>query len=200
MSIAPPKPSVLDYRALRPLTVADVDRLAETGAFHPDERLELIQGVLVPMTAPGPQHSAVAAYINMLLTEIARQERTVVVPAGGFEADDVNLLSPDLLLMRPGAMSFGERPKPKDVLLLVEISKSSLDLDMKAKAEVYAAAGVPEYWVVDVVQQRVFQHTQPKPDGTYDVIRMFSRGESVACTTLPNHTFPVETMFGPAAS
>lgn len=144
----------------RPLSTDEYLRMAEDGYFR-GERLELIEGEILRMSPTGSRHYWI---VKFLMGELARgldePERISVqatLPLGGRTTVD-----PDLFLVRKG--EHGHRDPltgPADVLLVVEVSDSSLRYDRKVKARLYAKAGIPEYWVVDVERQVVIVHLGP---------------------------------------
>jgi Uma2 family endonuclease len=145
---------------LRPLRRAEYDQLVDQGAFD-DEKLELIEGSLVEMSPEGTDHAWV---IQKLTTLFARSLPThlalrVTAPWAASERSEPE---PDLAVV-PAANY--RRDHPATARLLVEVSRSSRRKDLGVKARVYAAAGVPEYWVVDLAREVVVRHTQPAPAG-----------------------------------
>ncbi len=85
-------------------------------------------------------------------------------------------------------------PQPSDVRLVVEISDSTLGFDLKVKAPLYARAGIPEYWVVDIAGKRVIVHRDPS-GGAYTSVEAYSEQESVQPLAAPGHAFPVSSAF-----
>ena len=96
---------------------------------------------------------------------------------------------PDLMLI-PSARSSRMVPVPTDVLLVVEVSDSTIGLDRRIKVPVYAEAGIPELWLVDVGRERVIQHREPA-EGKYAVITEVNRGDHVHATVSPTLTITV---------
>ena len=92
---------------------------------------------------------------------------------------------PDVVLLRPRADFYASaHPGPADVLLLVEVADSSIDFDRDVKAYVYAQSGVPEYWLVDLTEDRVVRYTLPA-EGAYQLIEPLSPDARVAPGRLP---------------
>ena len=152
--------SSTDVRHIRPLRRAEYDLLVERGCFV-DERVELIEGGLVAMSPASERHDFVVAKLSNLL---ARQldDTYDVRTQSGFAASDISQPEPDVAVVE-AARSDGQRPR--QAYLIVEVALSSLAFDRQAKGRLYAAAGVPEYWVVDVEARRVEVYTEPSDDG-----------------------------------
>jgi Uma2 family endonuclease len=103
---------------------------------------------------------------------------------------------PDLVLLRPQADFYASRiPSAADVLLIIEVAESSLDYDREVKAELYAGAGVPEYWLADLNSRQLACYSEPV-DGSYRTLRHRSPGESVAPVLLPTCPIAVGDLLG----
>jgi len=143
------------------LTVHDYYRMAEVGLLSPDDRTELIEGEIVDMPPIGSEH----AFGVTLLTE--RLLRAVGDSAVVRVQQPVRFMprsepQPDFALVRRTADAYRHaHPVAKDVLLLIEVSESTLRYDLEVKARLYATHGIPEYWVVDLVNRRIVRHRAP---------------------------------------
>jgi Uma2 family endonuclease len=143
------------------LTVHDYYRMAEVGLLSPDDRTELIEGEIVDMPPIGSEH----AFGVTLLTE--RLLRAVGDSAVVRVQQPVRFMprsepQPDFALVRRTADAYRHaHPVAKDVLLLIEVSESTLRYDLEVKARLYATHGIPEYWVVDLVNRRIVRHRTP---------------------------------------
>jgi len=178
------------------VTLDEYHRMAEDGVFPPEARLELIRGEIVEMSPIGDGHSSSARRFNRYFS--ARLSAYALVDVG-----DPILLQrqesepqPDLTLLRlrDDFYSTGT-PTPKDVLLVVEVADSSLSYDRKVKMLLYAEAGIPESWLVDVNSKTLFVYRRPSPEGYQDV-RAYRRGESVSPEAFPDVQFTVDEMLG----
>lgn len=87
------------------------------------------------------------------------------------------------------------RPTPDRVLLLIEVMDSSRDHDRIVKLPLYAAAGIPEVWLVDLVADVIERYTGPR-DGRYHRMALFARGDTLTATTLPALAIAVDDVLG----
>jgi Uma2 family endonuclease len=156
----------LGEEVLRPLRRAEYDQLVALGVFD-DEPVELLEGVLVEMSPEGPPHGGVVEYLNRLLARGLPEHLSVRV-AAPYAASDISEPEPDLAIVE---FRYPRSEHPDRSLLLIEVANSSRRKDLGVKARVYARAGVPAYWVVDVAEQVVHVHTEPGPDGYASVTR-----------------------------
>ena len=146
------------------LTVDDYYRMAEVGLLHPDDRTELIEGEIIDMPPIGDRHAAVVRLLN-----------TRLVRAVGDAAEVSSQLpvrlslrsepQPDFAVVKAKRGGYRKHPQPRDVLLLSEVSDSTLRYDLGKRASLYAAHGIPEYWVFDLQRDRVWRHCDPNNRG-----------------------------------
>lgn len=93
----------------------------------------------------------------------------------------------------------GRAPVPADALLVIEVSQSTLAFDREEKLQAYARAGVPEYWIVDLVHERLLAYAQPERNG-YASQRIAGRGERVAPSAFPDASIAVSDILQPSSS
>ena len=99
---------------------------------------------------------------------------------------------PDLVLLRPQADFYASRiPSAADVLLIIEVAESSLDYDREVKAELYAGAGVPEYWLADIKSGTLFAYSQIET-GKYRVVRQLHRSDLQAPVLIADCPLPID--------
>lgn len=165
--------------ALRPrhrLTVDDFDALIASGRLA-DARVELIDGDLVDMNAQGPVHASLTVWLHRLL-EAAYGPGYHVRDHSPLRATQHDQPEPDLALVRGAAQKQAPHPTGGDVVLVIEVSVSSVPED-RAKAAVYARGGVAEYWLVDPEGGQVEVHRGPQPDGSYRSKQTYAPGEII---------------------
>lgn len=176
------------------LTVKDYHRLGEAGILGEDDRVELLEGQLVDMSPIGPRHAlAIDALAELLITAVAR--RASVRVQNPVVLDDESEPQPDLaVVQRPWRGYPEQHPPPDDVLLLIEVADSSLDTDKGAKLELYARAGIREFWIVDLTTDCVIVHRMPN-GGRYDLITRVESSAALDVQALPDVTFPAASLF-----
>lgn len=170
------------------LTTDQYERMAEQGILRPEDRVELIQGDLVKIAAIGSRHAACVRKLDALLSTVDAQ-RSVQQP---LRLDDRSEPEPDfaLLLEKPDFYASGH-PIAEDVLLLVEVSDTSLAFDREIKIPLYARAGIREVWVVDLSDRVIVIHRQPGAGG-YETIRRLAPGARISPLAFPNLEIPVD--------
>jgi len=148
----------------------DVDayyKMAEAGILTDPRRVELIDGEIFDMAAIGSPHAAITNRLVRLFSRAAADGLTLVSVQNPLRLDGYNEPQPDFMLLRSRADDYhASHPNAADVLLLVEVSESSLAYDRGAKLELYAKFGVPEVWIVDLSGGAVEVYRKPK-EGAY---------------------------------
>jgi Uma2 family endonuclease len=159
---------------VRPLRRVEYERLVAEGAFD-DERVELLGGVIVEMSPRDPRHDFAIERLTALLVPLA-VGRASLRPQLSFVASDDSVPVPDLALVPIADYSAAH---PTRALLVIEVSNASLRKDRSIKAEIYARAGVPEYWVVDLAGRCVEVSTEPA-DSAYAKVETARPGDKLA--------------------
>jgi Uma2 family endonuclease len=146
--------------------VDDYYRMAAAGILSPKDRVELIEGEIVDMAPIGSEHGGTTDCLTSLVARTLADGRVQVRVQGPLRLDRHNEPQPDLMLLRPRSDFYRSgHPTATDVLLLVEVADSSLAFDRGPKLALYARHGVPEVWVVDLVNQAVEICRAPDPEG-----------------------------------
>ncbi len=175
----------------RRFTVEEYYRMAEAGILSEDDRVELIDGEVVPMPAIGSRHAACVSRLNRLLSGQTAGQAILRVQ------DPVRLGTdsepqPDLALLRPREDFYASgHPGPGDTLLVIEVAESSAEYDQTIKVPLYARAGITEVWLVDLGLEIVEVRRGPSARG-YRVVRKASRGDLLSVEALPGVTVPVD--------
>ena len=172
------QPDILSRHAIpwHRLTVQDYHRLGEAGVLGEDDRVELLEGLLVDMAPIGPRHALVTDLLTELLV-MAFAGRARVRVKNPVVLNDISEPQPDFAVVRryePGAPL--AHPVPQDTFLLVEVSDSSLAFDRGFKLEIYAKAGIREVWIVDLTTNGVLVHRRPSGGSYQSVIRVEGAG------------------------
>jgi Uma2 family endonuclease len=142
-------------------TLEEFERMGELGLLKEEDRIELIGGELVPMSPKGNRHEIVRSAIHQWLRRHLPDDVDYHVEPGWRAAG--NYCEPDFLVGPSGCSPTAVRPS--DVLLLIEVAHWSLKFDTTIKAEMYAALGVPEYWVVNAKTLSTRVHREPSRRG-----------------------------------
>jgi Uma2 family endonuclease len=178
----------------RLFTVEEYHRMAEAGIFHPDERVELIEGEIVQMSPISPRHAGCVINVNRLFV-VRLGERAVVSPQNPVVIQPRSEPQPDLLLLRPRAVSYSrEHPAPEDVLLAVEVADTTARYDRLVKSRLYARAGIPEFWLLLAMDGTVEVYRTPGADG-YAGLTSHGPGQTVAPLPFPEIDFTVAGFF-----
>jgi len=184
---------VLETVAQRRFTVGEYHRMAETGILSPDERVELIRGVIHQMSPKNRAH-VVAANLVFGLFRDALRGRASVYKEDPLRVDGLSSEpEPDVMVCsNPDVAAFGtERMKP---LLVIEVAESSLRYDLNEKATLYAEAEVPEYWVVNLVD-RALEVFRDVKEGRYGQRFTLEPAARVAPTAWPELEIHVSSLF-----
>lgn len=180
----------------RRISVAQYEQMVRCGIFTENDRIELIRGMLVDKMPIGPPHRACVTRLNKLF-----QLRLGAVANIGVQ-DPVSLADsepePDVSLARPRADDYSaEHPKGSDLFLIVEVADSTLEFDRTEKLELYAESGIPEYWVVNLIDRQIEIHRQPQGDGTYASQTIAQGGDDVESLAFPGVRFAVNDILPP---
>lgn len=187
-------------------TVEEYRKMGEAGVFHEDDRIELMDGEVVELAAIGKRHVESVYRLNRLFS------RWVFFDApshyGGMEADRLGVHvqnplaltidgepQPDLVIVHRREGSSGI-PTPEEALLVVEVADTSLAYDGNIKLPRYAAAGIPEAWLVDLTTDAIEANSEPGPAGYGKVVRI-RRGEQVVSATVPDLAFDASEALPP---
>lgn len=168
-------------------------KMAEAGVFSEDDRVELIEGEIVEMTPIGWRHVRCVSNLNMLLARYA-EGRYVVSVQNPITVDEHGEPQPDLALVRE--MPVGRLPGPKEILLVVEVSETTLSYDSNVKLPLYARASIPEAWIVDLQGETVEVHTDPRPSGYTKTSRYNPEDQHLRSETLPDLALSVSEILG----
>lgn len=186
-------PRQLEPEVIRPLRRVEFDRMVEAQLFEEDERIELLRGVLVAMTRQGADHADCVALLTELLI-LALPRSAQVRCQLPFAAGEYSQPLPDVAVY-PRSARTGSHPH--EAVLIIEVSDSSLRKDRGIKAEIYAEAAVPEYWIVDLVHIAVEVRTAPR-DGHYTRTVTYGRGDRIALVAFPDVVMATDDFLPPA--
>jgi Uma2 family endonuclease len=181
--------------AKRLFNVEEYDRMGEAGIFHEDDRVELIEGEIIEMSPIGERHAACVDLLAELLRE-QLQRKVIIRVQSPIQLGAHSEPQPDLaLLKRRDDFYRDAHPTPVDVLLVVEVSDTTVEYDRQIKVPAYARAGIEEVWLVNLKDDRIELYVQPA-GGAYQSINNAQRGETAASQSIPGLALEVDAVLG----
>lgn len=179
----------------RLINIDEYHRMAEVGILGPNDRVELILGEILNMSPIGSKRSAIVKRINQLFV-LAFNNKALVQIQDPIQIKEFSEPEPDVMLLKQQAdFYYDNLPQPKDVFLLIEVADSTLDFDKEIKLPLYAKAGIPEYWIVDIQNRQIFIHTLPEGN-QYKKTEIATIEDTVHCNSFPAVTFGVKDILG----
>lgn len=169
-------------------------RLGELGLLDDSKRYELIEGDIYPMTPEGPEHAATGAELAYCLIARRSSEWHVRLEKP-LRLSDSELI-PDAAIV-PGQPADYRAHHPQTALLVIEIAHTSLARDRQLKLPVYARAGVPEYWIVNLAERQVEVYRAPEGDAYRETL-IYTADATIAPFFAPDWAFPVRELLGEA--
>lgn len=180
---------------LRRISVDEYHRIIEAGILGEDERVQLVGGVLVAMTPQGSRHAFVIQELTRLLVRAAGEDLRVRTQLPLVLGDDSEP-EPDLAVVRASDAASSAR-HPETALLVIEVAGESLSFDRETKAALYARAGVPEYWIVNLADQAVEVHRDPDTSlGSYRGVSRCLRDEPLVARSVSAAVIDLRQILG----
>ncbi|MEZ6128719.1 MAG: Uma2 family endonuclease [Planctomycetaceae bacterium] len=183
------------------ISAVEFERMIDAGVFVAEDgsdsrKMELILGELrEQISPPNPPHEGAVDWLTRWSCKVTDESKVVVRvqnTIGIPEFDSVPL--PDLAWMIAAKNFRKQRPQPDDVLLVVEVSDTSLRYDLGPKAELYAQAGLADYWVVDLNALTLHIHREPV-DGKYTNVTRAAVGQSISPLAVPDVKLELSELF-----
>lgn len=176
-------------------TVAEYDRMGETGILTEDDRVELVEGEIIEMSPIGRRHAACVARLTNLFTRLLI-ENAIVWVQNPIVLNDYSEPQPDITLLRRRDDFYEHSlPTPSDVLLVVEVADTTLEYDRQIKVPLYARAGIAEVWIVNLVDEQIEIYSDPVNEA-YQSRREARRGETINSPGAFNLTLGVDDILG----
>lgn len=163
---------------VRRFTVAEYHGLVQSGALEEDDRVELLEGWIVPKVTQYPQHAWTVTQVAQLLAPLLTAEWLMRVQCA-MTTDDSEPEPDNAVVRAPNEQYLRRHPTGEDIGLLIEVSETTVAKDRR-KAAIYAAAGIPVYWIINLVDRQIEVHT--KPDSairTYGDVQKVKPGATV---------------------
>ena len=193
------RPDTETYAHQKLWTREECDFLVESGRL--EERYELIEGTIYYKMAMNAAHRIALMLLYRWLIGLfdvlsVQTEKPISIPG---ENNAINAPLPDAAVTRQPTTAYTPRhPGPADISLIVEVSDSTLRLDLNVKARLYALAGIAEYWVMDIAGRQIYRHRQPN-GVRYEDIFIFGENEMIAAPGR-SETVRVGELFAPVST
>lgn len=188
---------VPDFDMLPPrrFRVSEYYKMAELGLLDEDERVELLEGVIVQMTPQSVRHANVISRLTDRLTEVLPRSEYAVRIQLPLRLDDRNEPEPDVAVVTRAAAR-NEESHPSTALLVIEVALGSWKKDRELKSMLYARAGVNEYGIVDLARKTFEVLTQPDiSEQRYLQSRTLKLEETWVSSVLPGVQLPIAALF-----
>ncbi|MEL6458422.1 MAG: Uma2 family endonuclease [Cyanobacteria bacterium J06621_15] len=150
---------------LRLWTVKEYHRMAEAGIFDEDERVELLEGKIIWMSAIGTAHRSAVGRTNKYLQKHLGDKAWVSIQ-DPIQLDDYSEPEPDIAVVKIDQLDYADHhPTPDEVYLVIEVADTTFKKDSETKGKAYAAAGIIDYWVLDVIKRQLHVFREPSENG-----------------------------------
>jgi Uma2 family endonuclease len=177
----------------RLFTVSDYYKMAEVGILSPDDRVELIRGEILKMSPIKSPHAGIVNELSELLI-LALSGRATVTVQNPLRINKNSEPEPDIVVAKYRKDKYrAAHPRPEDVFLLIEVADSSLSFDRNVKNPLYAQAGIPEYWIVNLNDRQIEVFRSPT-EGEYQEKQIVKHTETAFCSTI-EFAVPADKLF-----
>jgi len=173
-------------------TIGTFFRAGELGLFPQEKHVELIEGeIYIHVSPKGSRHSAARYLLEEVLRDVfgrkfmIRSEEPILHPDDSAPEPDISVVA-----VRQDHYAT-EHPKASDIIVVAEISDSSLSFDRGTKASHYGKAGIPEYWIVNLVADQVEVFRKPDPEIGYREVTIHKKDDVIATLAAPNKPIKV---------
>jgi Uma2 family endonuclease len=176
-------------------TRTECEALSSSGLLK-DQKFELVEGELISTMGKNRPHTNSLILLRFWLDDVFGRLRVNHETSIDVAALDnpINEPEPDLIVLKRDSTEYQRNPTPADIVLLVEVSDTAFYFDRSIKADLYARAGIGDYWVLDINGRRMIVHREPR-EGHYTSITAYSIDESVAPLAAPDSPFRVRDAF-----
>ena len=187
---------------LVPITVDQYQLMLDTGILHDGDPIELIDGLLVRKDRSARGENELTHNPRHVLL-ISRLQRVLTLPcqSAGFYVriqvpvalTNINAPEPDVAVVRGTEEDYAERhPGPADLPLVIEVADSSLSIDRSTKQRLYANAGIPQYWLVNLPESLVEVYEHPDPaTGKYSLKTVYGPGQTISWVMSPTQILEI---------
>lgn len=183
-------------RKPRAFTVSEYHALVPAGVLGENDRVELIRGQILPMSPIGSRHANAVDRLSRLFILRVGENVTVRIQ-NPIRIDNHSEPEPDLALVVRKEVYAARHPRPDEVLLVIEVADATLDFDRQVKRALYAEAGLPEYWIVNLAEEGLEVYRAPGAKGYAEAMTL-ARGDESSLAALPQAgAFDVAEVLGP---
>lgn len=176
-------------------TVDDYYHMREAGILRETDRVELIDGEVCEMSPIDPVHAGMVNRLNYYLSAQVR-DKAIVTVQNPVRLNDNNEPQPDLAVARWRDDFYAQQhPTSGDILIAIEVANTSIAYDRKEKLPRYAAAGIPEVWLVNIARKTLEQYAAPATD-RYTEQQVLGRGQVLTARAIANLELPIDRIFG----
>lgn len=184
---------------LRKWTVKEYHKLGEMGFFHPEERVELIAGNIIKMSAKGTARASATRRTATLLHNLLENQATVY-DKSPIALDDSSEPEPDIAVVIIDPFDYAtHHPTPSEIYLIIEVADSSLAYDREVKAQIYARSGIADYWVLNVNERQLHVFREPAAGG-YQSEVIIGESASISPLQFPAVNIAILAMLPPTIS
>jgi Uma2 family endonuclease len=179
---------------IRQLTSTEYYGMIESGIIREGERVELILGQIFTMAAKGTRHTVST---TRLITELPMliQRRAIVRCQDPISLPNNSEPEPDIVIARLRSDEYvNTHPSPEDIILVIEVADSSIKFDRDTKAPLYAAAGISEYWIVNLIDNRLEIYRQPE-GSIYTSIQIVTPPQTIVLPQFPEIVVQIGDFF-----
>lgn len=175
-------------------SVDEYYKMIELGLLKDYERAEIIEGELIKKMTVGNRHAFVVDVLTRYFVKNVSDDVRVRIQ-NPIRLSDFTEPEPDLVLADLTKFDGKRHPRPDEILLVVEVSDSTLKYDRETKLSLYGEAQIPEVWIVNLPKNIVEIHQKPS-DGVYQFVKIFKRGERIVSEMLPGLSIATDELFG----
>ncbi|NJM00611.1 MAG: Uma2 family endonuclease [Synechococcaceae cyanobacterium SM2_3_2] len=176
-------------------SVEDYHRMIENGLLTHDDRVELLEGIVSQMSPKGVSHVIISRWIAERFRErlgvgsYLLTQDPITLTEQGSEPE------PDITIARGSMFDYTEHhPYPEDILLVIEVADSSIEIDKTIKMPIYARARIQDYWVVDIKAKEITIYRQPVED-SYQAVQAVTGRDRLSPLAFPEIAFQVQDLF-----
>lgn len=189
-----PQTNLMPQKVPLRFKVDEYYKLIDLGMLHDYEKAEIIEGELIRKMPIGDRHATVVDRLNRILCRNLSDEIVVRVQ-NPLRLSDYNESEPDFVLADLTKYDGKRHPQPKETLVVIEVSDSTLKYDRDTKLPLYAESEIQEVWIVNLLKNIIEIHTTPN-NGVYQFVKIFNQGEVVKSETVPDVKVEVDKILG----